>query len=151
MAEWRFATGWSERELRDRLKGLRELGCNFAVPLAGRDVLLEIKALGLHYLCGVRIAELRSEEGDGRSIFAFRVVTLEGHLERGTELFRLEKDHATGEVGFQIRAVWRRGQFPNWWSRAGFSAVGPVYRRAWRRLAVARLGGMVADNRPRAK
>jgi uncharacterized protein (UPF0548 family) len=203
LAEWRFSTGWSEGELRDRLERLRELGRNFATPesdmtaargwtrdgvtarlgteppgrpapggrferarraletfqfsdprivawhfdpatpFAGRNVLLEIKALGLRYLCGVRVVELRSEETEDRTLFGFRIVTLEGHLERGTEWFLLSKDHGSGEVRFRIAANWRLGQFPNLWSHLGFRCVGPAYRKLWRRRAAERLGGTV--------
>jgi uncharacterized protein (UPF0548 family) len=117
-----------------------------AAPFASRNLLLEIRALGLRYLCGARVVELRSEELDGSSGFAFRIVTLEGHIERGTEWFLLSKDHATGEVRFSIQATWRPGQFPNWWSRVGFWCVGPTYRRIWRRHVVARLGGTLISS-----
>jgi uncharacterized protein (UPF0548 family) len=117
-----------------------------AVPFASRNLLHEIRAVGLRYLCGVRVVELRSEELNDRSSFVFRIVTLEGHIERGTEWFLLSKDHATGEVRFSIKAIWRPGQFPNWWSWIGFRCVAPIYRRIWHRHAVARLGGTLISS-----
>lgn len=110
-----------------------------AQPLAQRRLLLEIKALGLHYLCSAAVARVRDEHDDDRSYFGFRYDTLQGHIERGEEWFLLTKDHATGEVGFEIAARWRAGDFPNWWSRLGFSWLGGHYQKQWHLRAHRRL------------
>ncbi len=102
-------------------------------PLVGRDILLEIKALGLRYLCGVRVTDVDLRETGRRTIFTLRLATLDGHIERGTERFRLFKDHRDGAVRFRLAARWRPGQFPNWWSRVGFHAVNYFYRTTWHR------------------
>jgi hypothetical protein len=109
-------------------------------PLLGRPLLLELRTLGLHILAGVRINEVqeRIEHGDS-SVFAWRYDTLPGHIEFGSEWFRVLQRHSTGEVLFQIEARWRRGEFPNAWMRAGFELLGRRYQRAWHRLAYSRL------------
>jgi uncharacterized membrane protein/uncharacterized protein (UPF0548 family) len=110
-----------------------------SVPLKGRPVLLELKSLGPHYLCPVRIGAVRSEDTGERTVFGFRIDTLWGHIEAGREWFLLSKDHRSGELRFHIKAAWREGHFPNWWSRLGFTLMGRRYQRAWHHLAHARL------------
>jgi uncharacterized protein (UPF0548 family) len=105
----------------------------------GRNVLLELKVLGLHYLCGCRVHSVRDVTADDRTIFGFRYDTLDGHIEKGYEWFLLTKDHATGEVFFKIEAHWQLGSFPNWWSKLGFVLIGQWYRRRWRDNAPKRL------------
>ena len=107
--------------------------------LLGRTLLLEIKVLGLHYLCGVRIGAIRERVKAGSYIRGFRYDTLEGHLEEGSEWFLLGKVEKTGEVWFRIHASWRPGQFPNGWSRIGFHLLARRYQLAWHRLAYLRL------------
>ncbi|MFP2928794.1 DUF1990 family protein [Pyxidicoccus sp. 3LG] len=110
-------------------------------PLHGRTVLLELKSLAqkLRYLCAVRVGGTRLEHGETCSIYGFSFETLGEHIEAGREWFLLKKDHGSGEVRFTIEAAWRPGQFPNWWSRLGFSLVGRRYQRAWHRLTHVRL------------
>jgi uncharacterized protein (UPF0548 family) len=110
-----------------------------ALPFVGRNMLLELKVLGLHYLCGCRVHSVRDVTDDNRTVFGFRYDTLEGHIERGYEWFLLTKDHASGEVWFKIEAHWKLGSFPNWWSRLGFVLIGQWYRRRWRDNAPLRL------------
>jgi uncharacterized protein (UPF0548 family) len=106
-------------------------------PLLRRRLLLEIKVLGLHYLCPVVVHKVRDEPG----AFGFRYDTLEGHLERGVEWFLLAKD-AEGRIHFRIEARWRRGDFPNWWSRLGFAMLSGPYQRRWHRHAHHRLSAL---------
>jgi uncharacterized protein (UPF0548 family) len=110
-----------------------------AIPLPQRRLLLEVKALGLRYLCGAAVARVRNEKTEDTTYFGFRYDTLEGHIERGEEWFVLSKDHETGSVQFEIAARWRFGDFPNWWSRAGFALLGPLYQRRWHMRAHRRL------------
>jgi uncharacterized protein (UPF0548 family) len=123
----RIVTGWFDR----------------AAPLLDRPMLLELKAMGLRYLCPVRVGAVRHERRDDATVFGFRYDTLEGHLESGSEWFLLTKNHATGEVRFRIEAMWRPGEFPNAWSRIGFGLVARRYQRAWHRLAHLRLRAIV--------
>ena len=108
-------------------------------PFVGRDILLEIKVLGVRFLSGCRVHSVRDESDGRRSIFGFRYDTLEGHIERGCEWFLLVKDHASGVVTFRIEARWQLGDFPNWWSRLGFRLIGERYRHIWRLHALERL------------
>lgn len=196
MAEWRFASGWSDAELKDRLLALRGSNRNFSepaeqlttdrgwnqysseatvahgppgvpetdglfergriavanyefsdpriviahfdpsVPLPERYILLEMRALRvLHYLGGVVVGAVRSEQNVDRSVFGFRYDTLDGHIEQGAEWFLLTKEHETGQIRFRIEAAWRPGQFPNWWSRLGFRLLGRHYQERWHRRA----------------
>lgn len=114
------------------------------VPLLGRRMLLEMRAFRiLHYLAGVVVGATRSESEGGRSVFGFRYDTLEGHIEAGVEWFLLTKEHATGAIRFRIEAAWKPGQFPNWWSRLGFTWLGPRYQRIWHHQAHALLAKLV--------
>jgi uncharacterized protein (UPF0548 family) len=108
-------------------------------PFVGRNMLLEIKCLGLHFLGGTRVHGVRDEVGEKGTVFGFRYDTLEGHIERGFEWFLLTKDHETGEVRFKIEAHWRLGDFPNWWSALGFKLIGERFRARWRDEAPLRL------------
>lgn len=109
------------------------------VPFVGRDMLLEMKVLGFHFLNGCRVESVRDEVHHDRTIFGFRYDTLQGHIERGFEWFLLKKDHETGRLTFTIEAHWRLGDFPNWWTRTGFFVMGNTMRSIWRRRAPRRL------------
>lgn len=119
-------------------------------PLGERNMLLEIKVLGLRYLVGVEVGAVRERVAVDHSVFGYRYDTLEGHIERGSEWFLLEKNGRTGDVRFRIEARWRAGDFPNWWSRVGFHVFAPYYRRRWRHRARARLARLSerTHNRP---
>ncbi len=105
----------------------------------GRNILLELKVLGLRYLSGVRVHSVRDESLADKTIFGFRYDTLDGHIERGFEWFLLTKDHNSGDIHFKIEAHWRLGDFPNWWTRVGFKLIGEHYRETWRHRAPERL------------
>lgn len=119
--------------------GIVECHFDADAPLEGRRMLLEIKVLGLRYLCGVVVGAARDERTDGLSACGFRYDTLRGHVEAGSEWFVLTKDHTTGEITFRVHARWRAGDFPNWWSRLGFRLVVQRYQRRWHRRAHARM------------
>jgi uncharacterized protein (UPF0548 family) len=105
-----------------------------AEPLLGRCMLLEIQVFGLHYLCPAIVNRVREEPG----VFGFRYDTLEGHIERGVEWFLLTKNEL-GQIRFRVEARWKKGQFPNWWSRLGFIVLSGYYQRKWHRRAHHRL------------
>jgi uncharacterized membrane protein len=121
---------------------------SFPGPLLGRRMLLELKALGLRYLCGVKVREVEEHSEQGLTRFGFRYDTLTGHIERGAEWFVLEKDHESGEVRFFIRSTWRHGDFPNLYSEVGFSLLSPYYRRLWLRRAHERLSALAQVGTP---
>ena len=105
-----------------------------AAPLLERRILLEIKVLGLRYLCPALVTQVR----DDGNVFGFRYDTLDGHIERGLEWFLLTKN-ADGEIRFRIEARWQHGHFPNWWSQLGFMVLSGPYQRRWHRQAHRRL------------
>lgn len=105
--------------------------------LLGRGLLLEIKVLGLHYLCPALVTHVRAEP----DVFGFRYDTLEGHIERGIEWFVITRDDR-GDIHFRIEARWKHGQLPNWWSRLGFRVLSGLYQRRWHRQAHRRLSLM---------
>lgn len=112
--------------------------------LPERLLLLELRALGLRFLCPARIAAVQTGGDADFTHRSFTLETLRGHIERGKERFLLEKDHRTGEIRFLIEAAWLPGDLPNWWSRLGFELVGRRYQRAWHRLAHLRLRRIAA-------
>jgi uncharacterized protein (UPF0548 family) len=103
-------------------------------PLLARRILLEIKVLGLHYLCPALVTRVR-DEGNA---YGFRYDTLEGHIERGMEWFLLTRNER-GEIRFRIEARWQLGDLPNWWSRVGFVLLSGHYQRHWHRQAHRRM------------
>lgn len=122
-------------------------------PLLHRRMLLEVKAFRLlHFLSGVCVGAVRSEQTDDVTEFGYRYDTLEGHIERGAEWFTLRKEHRSGEIRFRISAAWMPGDFPNWWSRLGFKMVGQHYQRKWHRRAHEIMSGIArepAEDQPR--
>lgn len=116
-------------------------------PLLGRRMLLEVKVLGLHYLNGTVVTDVKTESTGGVTEYGFRYDTLDGHIERGAEWFILSKEHESGEIRFSIRARWRAGDLPNWWSRAGFIFLAPRYQRRWHMRAHARLQAIMRQPR----
>jgi uncharacterized protein (UPF0548 family) len=112
---------------------------NPRTPFIGRNILLEIKVLGLHFLSGARVHSVRGESDGERTVLGFRYDTLEGHIERGYERFLLTKEHRTGEIRFKIEAHWQLGDFPNWWSKLGFKLIGERCRTLWRHHAPERM------------
>jgi uncharacterized membrane protein/uncharacterized protein (UPF0548 family) len=110
-----------------------------AAPLSGRPMLLEIRVLGLRYLCAVVVGDVVAESSDHETRFGFRVDTLASHLERGSEWIILTKDHRDGLIRLSITALWEPGRFPNRWSRLGFALLARRYQRAWHRRAFRRL------------
>ena len=107
-------------------------------PLLGRRILLEVKVLGLRYLCSALVSRVREDPG----VYGFRYDTLHGHIEQGMEWFLLTKD-AQGDIRFRIEARWRRGELPNWWSRVGFMLLSTRYQRRWHVAAHHRMARLV--------
>jgi hypothetical protein len=52
-------------------------------PLEKRRLLLELKVLGLRYLCAAAVMRVRKETDEKSSWFGFRYDTLQAHIERG--------------------------------------------------------------------
>jgi uncharacterized protein (UPF0548 family) len=94
-------------------------------PLLGRDMLLELRALGLvSVFVGVRITDVwdGTQQRDGRAarVFGWAYRTLEGHVEQGEMGWEVFKWLDTGEVVFHERAVSRTAPISNPVIWAGF-------------------------------
>ena len=114
-------------------------------PLLGRRLLLELKVLGLRYLVGIAIGQVREDVYPRRTVRGFRIHTLAGHIEQGAEWFLLSKDHESGEIRFEIAARWRPGEFPTLWSRVGFAYLARRSQEQWHRRAHHRLQVLARD------
>jgi uncharacterized protein (UPF0548 family) len=94
-------------------------------PLEGRDMLLELRALGwVRVYVGVRVSAVYDEhrEVDGRTaqVFGWAYRTLEGHVEQGQMNWEVWKWLDTGEVQFHVHAVSRTAPISNPMLRIGF-------------------------------
>jgi uncharacterized protein (UPF0548 family) len=113
------------------------------VPLAERDMLLVLHAIGLRFDVGVRVAEVHDEvrtlEGQRARLFSWSYRTLEGHVEAGQRDFEVWKRLDTGEVEFRTHS-YSRAAGRNPLVLAGFRVLGrhkqaEFGRRACERMA----------------
>lgn len=97
-------------------------------PLEGRNMLLEIRFLGLRFYVGTRVTRVYEETRrlDGRSalVWGWSYATLEGHLERGEMSWEVRKWVDSGAVEFVIAAYSRRARIRNPLVRLGFMLFG---------------------------
>ena len=110
-----------------------------ASPLLGRNILVEVQALLIHLLVGLRVGAVLDEADDWETRFGVRLDTLQGHILDGAEWIEIVKEHRTGTVWLRIGARWRRGAMPAWWMGLGFRLLGPTIQTRWRRQALRRL------------
>ncbi len=94
-------------------------------PLAGRDMLLELRALGLvRVYVGVRVGEVydqvREVNGQQARVFGWYYRTLEGHVEQGQMDWQVWKWLDSGAVEFRVYAVSRTATIANPIVRLGF-------------------------------
>ncbi len=87
-------------------------------PYPGRDMLLELRALGLVSIhVGVRVHEVydteRTVNGREVRVFGWSYRTLEGHVEQGQMDWEVWKWTDTGEVSFHVYAVSRPAPIAN--------------------------------------
>ncbi len=95
------------------------------LPLAERNMLLKLQALGVAYLLvGVRVGDLYegSREVGGRTayVWGWNYRTLQGHVEMGQMDWEVWKWLDEGEVEFRVHAVSRVARIPNPIVRLGF-------------------------------
>ena len=107
-----------------------------AAPLEGREMVLELRALGLVRIhVGVRVVEVYDEvrELDGRRarVFGWAYRTLKGHVEEGQMDWMVWKWQDTGAVEFRVRAVSRTAPIPNPVIRIGFLLLRGHERRVF--------------------
>ena len=97
-------------------------------PLAGRDMLLQIRFAGLRFHVGVRVGDVYEEtrELDGRParVFGWSYSTLEGHFEQGRMHYEVWKWLETGDVEFRVHAFSRAADDGPWITRLGFRLLG---------------------------
>jgi uncharacterized protein (UPF0548 family) len=98
---------------------------DFERPLEGRNMLLELRALGvLRVYVGVRVVDVYDESrkvgGRPARVFGWSYRTLEGHVEKGQMNWEVWKWIDTGEVEFHVHAVSRPAPFTNPFLRVGF-------------------------------
>ena len=103
-------------------------------PLLGRNMLLELRALGLVSVdVGVRIVRVddqqRVEDGRPLRIFGWAYRTLQGHVEEGQMEWHVAKWLDTGQVEFRVFAVSRIAKIPNPLIWTGFHVLHNYERR----------------------
>jgi uncharacterized protein (UPF0548 family) len=97
-------------------------------PLGGREMLLELRALGLvriHVGVGVVAVydEVRRADGGEARVYGWAYRTLQGHVEQGQMDWQVWKWPASGAVEFRVRAVSRTAHIANPLIRVGFWAL----------------------------
>jgi uncharacterized protein (UPF0548 family) len=108
-------------------------------PLEGRDMLLQIRFLGVRFDVGVRVSAVYEHERelDGRRarVFGWAYQTLDGHFEQGEMHYQVWKWFDTGDVEFRLHAVSRAADTGPWILRTGFHAAGrPNQLRFYRQI-----------------
>ena len=108
-------------------------------PLAGRDMLLQIRFAGVRFNVGVRIGEVyedtREVEGRQAHVFGWFYRTLEGHFEEGQMHYEIWKWLDTGDVEFRLFAFSRPARSGPLLLRTGFRLFGrPQQLRFYRQV-----------------
>lgn len=115
-----------------------------AGELAGRNMLMFARFLGLEFRFGVRVTAVtdevrRTERGENIRVWGYAYRTLRGHFEVGEIRFLIDKNLATGEVGFEIDAYSKADRIPNFFYRAGFKVFGRSLQKYFARSSMQRL------------
>ena len=118
-------------------------------PLAGRDMLLQVRFAGLlHFRVGVRVGsdydEERTIHGRTVRVFGWDYATLEGHFEQGRLHYEVWKWLDTGAVEFRLRAYSRVAASGPWLPRLGYRLFGRSRQLAFYRQAARRIAGLTA-------
>jgi uncharacterized protein (UPF0548 family) len=105
-------------------------------PLAGRDMLLKLRALGLAWLfVGVRVGEVyeqvRHTPAGDAYVWGWNYRTLEGHVEMGQMDWEVWKWPVTGAVEFRVHAVSRPARIANPIVSIGFRLLRAREREAF--------------------
>jgi len=115
-------------------------------PLAGRDMLLQIRFVGLRFHVGVRVGEVYDEtrEVEGRSarVFGWDYRTLEGHFEQGQMHYEVWKWLDTGDVEFRLHAFSQVARSGPPLLRLGYRLVGRREQVAFYRQVCRRMRGL---------
>jgi uncharacterized protein (UPF0548 family) len=112
-------------------------------PLLGREILVDVHALMLRFLVGLRVGGVLDRvdvvNGAEQTRFGIRLDTLAGHLLHGSEWIQVLKDHQSGAVRLRIEIRWRPAPLPAWWMGLGFRLFGRQFQARWRRQVARRL------------
>lgn len=118
-------------------------------PLEGRDMLLEIRFIGLRFRFGVRVADVVDEvatiEGRPARIWGWSYRTLQGHVEMGQMDYEVRKWLDDGEVEFRIHVVSRAARIGNPVVALGFRLFGRREQTRFARHACQRMAKLVAE------
>jgi uncharacterized protein (UPF0548 family) len=118
-------------------------------PLEGRDMLLELRFLGLRTYAGCRVGDVTDEtrEVAGRAarVWGWPYRTLEGHVEQGEMSWEVWKWLDTGEVEFRIHSYSRLTDMRNPFTRLGMRLFGQRERRRYLSSACKRMAHLTAD------
>lgn len=118
-------------------------------PLEGRDMLLEVRFLGLRFPVGVRVGGVidatRTVEGREVRVWGWSYRTLQGHLETGQMDYEVWKWLDDGAVELRIHVVSRAARIANPFVRLGFRVVGRAEQRRFARNACARMARLTAQ------
>jgi uncharacterized protein (UPF0548 family) len=106
------------------------------VPLERRNMLLELRALGVvHLFVGVRVGnvydEIRRVDGHTVRVWGWNYRTLQGHVECGQMDWEVWKWPHDGRVEFRVHAVSRPARIGNPLVRVGFWLLRGRERRAF--------------------
>lgn len=116
-------------------------------PLEGRDMLLEVRFLGLRFRFGVRVGgvvdETRRVQGREVRVWGWSYATLQGHLETGQMDYEVWKWLDTGAVEFRIHVVSRPSRIRNPIIRLGFRLFGRREQVRFARSACERMACLV--------
>src|SRR3954454_2135144 len=117
--------------------------------LEGRNMLLELKFMGLHSFAGCRVGRVADEERDvdGRPvrIWGWPYQTLDGHLEQGEMSWEVWKWMDTGEVQFRIHSYSRLVGSHNPFVVLGLKVFGQHERRRYLSTACKRIARLTED------
>ena len=119
-------------------------------PLEGRDLLLEVRFLGLRFRFGVRVSgvidEVRRVAGREVRVWGWSYSTLQGHLETGQMEYEVWKWLDMGAVEFRIHVVSRASRIGNPFIRLGFRLFGRREQVRFARRACARMACLVSGD-----
>jgi uncharacterized protein (UPF0548 family) len=120
-------------------------------PLAGRDMLLEVRFWGLRFRFGVRVGgvidETRDVDGRQVRVWGWNYATLQGHLEMGQMDYEVWKWLDTGAVEFRIHVVSRASRIGNPLIRLGFRLFGRREQVRFAKRTCERMACLVAGDR----
>jgi uncharacterized protein (UPF0548 family) len=116
-------------------------------PLAGRDMLLQVRFGFLRLHAGVRVGDVyedeRDENGHAARVSGWNYRTLAGHFEQGEMAYEVWKWLDSGDVEFHIRAVSKVADSGNPLVRLGFRLIGRRRQLRFYRSALARMAALV--------